>query len=152
MDIALISFVTRKHFLYNSFYFLLKLGPALPKALIGHSLVEILGDVFSVGGKYNQADFEVPQLSIYQLSCYSGICSWSTVNQQVKREHAYHVAIPVPFCPTTTTTTKTTTACADIWSTSKCKEKKKAGQCDTSCTTNDCVKTQAKCRKQCNIC
>ena len=46
---------------------------------------------------------------------------------------------------TTALTTTTAPACADIWFTSKCKEKKKAGECNTSYTTDDCVKTQAKC-------
>ena len=42
--------------------------------------------------------------------------------------------------------------CADIWSSSKCKKKMKAGECDTACTTDDCVKTQANCKKKCKIC
>ena len=53
---------------------------------------------------------------------------------------------------TIASTTTTAPACADIWSASKCKEKKKAGECNTSCTTDDCVKTQAKCKKKCKIC
>ena len=53
---------------------------------------------------------------------------------------------------TTTTITTTMTTCADIWSATKCKEKKKAGECDTSCTTDDCIKTQKKCKKKCKIC
>ena len=53
---------------------------------------------------------------------------------------------------TDTTPTASTPTCADIWSASKCKEKEKAGECDTSCTTDDCVKTQAKCKKKCKIC
>ena len=53
---------------------------------------------------------------------------------------------------TIASTTTTAPACADIWFTSKCKEKKKAGECDTSCTTDDCVKTQANCKKKCKIC
>ena len=46
----------------------------------------------------------------------------------------------------------TRTACADIWSALKCKKKNKAGECDISCTTDDCIKTQANCKKKCKIC
>jgi hypothetical protein len=41
--------------LYSVFYlsFLLTLGPVLPKALYGHSIVEIQGDAFLFGGEGN---------------------------------------------------------------------------------------------------
>ena len=76
-------------------YFLLTLGPPLPKALYGISIVEIQGDAFSFGGShggYNAA--------IYQLTCFSGICSWSTLNQELKVARRSTVAIRVPdnFC------------------------------------------------------
>ena len=108
-------------------------------------MIEIQGDAYLFGGfdagKWNSA--------IYQLSCSSGICSWSIINQELKVARSYAVAIPVPdnFC-----LEDTRTACADIWAASKCKEKKKAGECNTSCTTDDCVKTQQKCKKKCKIC
>ena len=82
-------------FILFSFLFLI-LGPVLPKALIGHSMVEIQGDVFLFGGSgidgYNAA--------IYQLSCSSGIFSWATLNQALKVGREYTVVIPVPdsFC------------------------------------------------------
>ena len=76
---------------------MLTLGPPLPKALFGHSIVEIQGDAFLFGGygggyPYNSA--------IYQLTCSSGICSWSTLNQELKVARYLTVAIPVPdyFC------------------------------------------------------
>ena len=81
---------------FNSFYsFLLTLGPALPKTLYGHSMVEIHGDAFVFGGypyPYNSA--------IYKITCSSGICSWSTLNQELKVARYWTVAIPVPdtFC------------------------------------------------------
>ena len=83
-----------KGHLFN-IYFLLTLGPPLPKALEGPSVVEIQGDAFLFGGSgggYNSA--------IYQLTCSSGICSWSTLNQELKVARYYTVAIPVPdtFC------------------------------------------------------
>ena len=71
--------------------FLPTLGPPLPKALYGISIVEIQGDAFLFGG-YNTA--------IYQLTCSSGTCSWSTLNQELKVSRSSTVAIPVPdnFC------------------------------------------------------
>ena len=85
-----------KGHLFN-IYFLLTLGPPLPKALYGISIVEIQGDAFLFGGygggyPYNSA--------IYQLTCSSGICSWSTLNQELKVGRFFPVAIPVPdnFC------------------------------------------------------
>ena len=76
---------------------LITLGPPLPKALRSLSMLEIHGDAFVFGGmdsgyNYNSA--------IYQLTCSSGICSWSTLNQELKVARAYTVAIPVPdtFC------------------------------------------------------
>ena len=74
---------------------MLTLGPPLPKALYEHSIVEIQGDAFLFGGdgdNYNSA--------IYQLTCSSGICSWSTLNQELKVARYRTVAIPVPdnFC------------------------------------------------------
>ena len=85
------------HYFFTLFFFLfLTLGPALPKTLYGHSMVEIQGDVFLFGGAgsggYNSA--------IYQLSCSSSICSWATLNQALKVGRRYTVAIPVPdsFC------------------------------------------------------
>ena len=89
----------------------------MPKALSGHSLLEIQGDVFLFGGYgsgYNSA--------IYQLSCSSGICSWATLNQALKVGRYITVANPVPdsFCieegttlfPTITTTSG---ACNQGW-------------------------------------
>ena len=84
------------HYFFTLFFILfLTLGPALPKALYGHSMLEIKGDVFLFGGygsSYNSA--------IYRLTCSSGICSWSTLNQELKVARYLTVAIPVPdnFC------------------------------------------------------
>ena len=86
----------KAHYFFTLFFFLfLTLGPALPKILEGHSMVEIQGDVFLFGGLssgYNSV--------IYQLSCSSGICSWATLNQALTVGRSYTVAIPVPdsFC------------------------------------------------------
>jgi hypothetical protein len=73
---------------------LITLGPPLPKRLYDLSMLEIHGDAFVFGGccTYNSA--------IYQLTCSSGICSWSTLNQELKLARESTVAIPVPdtFC------------------------------------------------------
>ena len=75
--------------------FSLSLGPTLPKTLYGPSMVEMQGDTFlfgGYGGGYNSA--------IYQITCSSGICSWSTLNQELKVARTETVAIRVPnnFC------------------------------------------------------
>ena len=142
------SFVDQheKTFFTVPFPFLLTLGPPLPKALRYFSMLEIQQDVFIFGGQDSVSNSH--NSAIYQLTCSSVICSWSTIKQELKVGRSLTSAILVPdyfgnFC---------TAACADIWSDSKCKEKKKAGECNTSCTTDDCVKTQAKCKKKCKIC
>jgi hypothetical protein len=86
-----------KGHLFN-IYFLLTLGLPLPKALRSFSIVEIQGDAFLFGGLIN--NYPYYNSDIYQLTCSSGICSWSTLNQQLKVTRSYPVAIPVPdnFC------------------------------------------------------
>ena len=83
----------------SNIYFLLTLGPPLPKALYGHSIVEIQGDAFLFGGRYYSGGW-IYNSAIYQLTCSSGICSWSTLNQELKVARRYTVAIHVPdnFC------------------------------------------------------
>ena len=56
-------------------------------------MLEIQGDVFIFGG----GDGGVHQLesAIYQLSCSSGICSWATLNQELKVGRGLTVAIPI---------------------------------------------------------
>ena len=83
-----------KGHLFN-IYFFLTLGPPLPKALEYHSVVEIQGDAFLFGGYSGDHN-----AAIYQLTCSSGICNWSTLNQEIKTARYSTVAIPVPdnFC------------------------------------------------------
>ena len=59
-------------------------------------MVEIQGDAFLFGGY----DGSNRNSAIYQLTCSSGICSWSTLNQELKLARDYTVVIPVPdtFC------------------------------------------------------
>ena len=44
-------------------------------------MVEIHGDVFTFGGFSDDADLNS---AIYKFTCSSGICSWSTINQELK--------------------------------------------------------------------
>ena len=78
---------------------MLTLGPTLPKAIEQHSIVEIQGDAFLFGGEYYSSGYKYNS-DIYQLTCSSGICSWSTLNQELKVSRSSTVAIPVPdnFC------------------------------------------------------
>jgi hypothetical protein len=73
------------------FSFLLILGPEMPKAIRLHSLHEIQGDVYLFGGQSGGSK----NSAIYQLSCSSGNCSWSTVTQVLKVARYLTVVIPV---------------------------------------------------------
>ena len=83
-------------FSFHFFPFLLTLGPPLPKAIYGFSMLEMNGDVYAFGGASGQGY----QSAIYQLSCSSGLCSWTTLNQQLKVGRTSPVVIPVQddFC------------------------------------------------------
>ena len=113
LSLALWTFVKHEGaLLYYCFsLFLLNLGPALPKALWGHSMLEIQGDIFLFGG-YSSGSYNS---AIYQLSCSSGICSWAQLNQGLKVARMYTVAIPVPdsFCLEAEVTT--TPSCNQGW-------------------------------------
>ena len=68
-------------------------------------MLEMHGNTYVIGGLDSSGAY---QSSIYQLSCSSGLCSWSTLNQQLKNERYKSVAIAVQdnFCiPINTTTT-----------------------------------------------
>ena len=82
-------------FSFIFFLFLLTLGPPLPKAMNGFSMLEMHGDTYVIGGWDGSA-----QSSIYQLICSSGLCSWTTLNQQLKVARRFTVAIAVQdnFC------------------------------------------------------
>ena len=83
----------RAFFFSFPFPFFLILGPPLPKALHSFSMLEIQGDAFIFGGVDTGANYN---LAIYQLTCSSDICSWSTLNQALKVGRDSFVAIPVP--------------------------------------------------------
>ena len=73
------------------FHFLLTLGPQLPKAIYGFSMLEMNGDTYAIGG-YGWGGYKS---AIYQLSCSSELCSWTTLNQQLKVGRRNSVAIVV---------------------------------------------------------
>ena len=62
-------------------------------------MLEIQGDLFVFGGY----SYDYPsgyQSAIRKMSCLSGVCSWTTINQELKVARQYLVAISVPdyFC------------------------------------------------------
>ena len=94
-----------KHCINSSLFY--TLGPPLPKEIEEFATLEMHGDVFVFGGRDINLE---EQSSIYQLSCFSGLCSWSTLSKQLKVARIKPVAIPVTEgnhqCETTTITSK----------------------------------------------
>ena len=80
-----------------NFSSLLTLGPSLPKALRGSSMVELGDNLYIIGGWSNYGS---DQNEIHQLSCISGSCSWRTLTQQLKVDRISLVSLPVDnsFC------------------------------------------------------
>ena len=77
------------------FSYLLTLGPPLPKAIRSFSMLEMHGDTYVIGGYGGGYES-----SIYKLSCSSGLCSWTTLNQQLKvgRRSTVAIAVQDSFC------------------------------------------------------
>ena len=69
----------------------------MPKALIGHSMLEIQGDLFVFGGSDENWNM---QSAVHKMSCSSEVCSWTTINQELKVARELLVAMSVPdyFC------------------------------------------------------
>ena len=63
----------------------------MPKVLYGHSMLEIQGDLFVFGGYSSGYQSEV-----HKMSCSTGVCSWNTINQELKVARSFLVAISVP--------------------------------------------------------
>ena len=84
------------------FVFLPTLGPPLPIGLSAFSMLSIQGDAFVFGGTTGgeQSYLGTEQSSIYQFRCSSRICSWTTLNQELKVARYLTSVIPVPdsFC------------------------------------------------------
>ena len=71
----------------------LELGPPLPKALWDSSMVELGENLYIIGGNSN--DGSGHQREIHQLSCFSGLCSWTTLTQQLKVARTRPVALSI---------------------------------------------------------
>ena len=69
----------------------------MPKALYGHSMLEIQGDLFVFGGSDENWNM---QSAVHKMSCSSEVCSWTTINQELKVARELLVAMSVPdyFC------------------------------------------------------
>ena len=69
----------------------------MPKALIGHSMLEIQGDLFVFGGSDENWNM---QSAVHKMSCSSEVCSWTTINQELKvaRESLVAMSVPDYFC------------------------------------------------------
>ena len=71
----------------------------MPKSLIWHSMVEVNGDLYVMGGSNYGDEYDEDKL-IYKLSCSNGNCTWTTLTQQLKFAREGQVAILVndSFC------------------------------------------------------
>ena len=79
-----------------------KLGPALPKGMDTHSMVELGEHLYVIGGSspdFISSDFPAWK-EIHKLTCVSGACSWTTLTQQLKVGRGFAIGIPVmdSFC------------------------------------------------------
>ena len=63
----------------------------MPKKLYGLSVVVIEGDLYTIGGG---------QTAIHRLSCSSGNCAWTTMDQEIKvgREDQVSMVVPKNLC------------------------------------------------------
>ena len=64
----------------------------MPKKLWGLSAVVLNGDLYAIGG-HDGNDY---QTAIHRLSCSSGNCAWTTMDQELKVARGYLVAMAVP--------------------------------------------------------
>jgi hypothetical protein len=69
----------------------------MPKRLERHSIINIGGDLYLLGGA--DENYEAQKL-IYKLTCNFRECNWTTLNQQLKVGRISAVAIPLldSFC------------------------------------------------------
>ena len=86
-----------------------RLGLKVPKGLSKHSMLEIHGDIFIFGGENTGGGAELEgtgwdtkNFAIYKITCSTGICSLSTINQELKvvrTERPVTIHVPDSFCP-----------------------------------------------------
>ena len=62
----------------------------MPMANFGHAVVEVGQDLYVIGG-YDGGNHK----EIQRLSCSSQVCTWTTINQQLKVARRQAVAIPI---------------------------------------------------------
>ena len=65
----------------------------MPRKIRSLSAVEIGGDLYTIGGYSN--DGSGYQTAINKISCSSRVCTWTTINQQLKVGRGIPIAIPV---------------------------------------------------------
>ena len=69
----------------------------MPKRLYGLSAVVLSGDLYAIGGRDENSYY---QTAIHRLSCSSGNCAWTTMDQELKvgRKDAIAMAVPNNLC------------------------------------------------------
>ena len=65
----------------------------MPKKLEGLSAVVLDGDLYAIGGQDENYDY---QTAIHRLSCSSGNCAWTTMDQELKVARGFQVSLAVP--------------------------------------------------------
>ena len=65
----------------------------MPKKLGGLSAVVLNGDLYAIGGRDENDHY---QTAIHCLSCSSGNCAWTTMDQELKVARFCHIAMAVP--------------------------------------------------------
>ena len=65
----------------------------MPKKLSDLSAVVLSGDLYAMGGEDDHGDY---QTAIHRLSCLSGNCAWTKMDQELKFGRAYQVSLAVP--------------------------------------------------------
>jgi len=68
-------------------------GPKMPKKLRGLSAVVLGGDLYAIGGLDENDD---DQTAIHRLSCSSGNCAWTTMDEELTVGRAGQVSFAVP--------------------------------------------------------
>ena len=64
----------------------------MPKRIAGLSVVVLRGDLYTIGG-FDEND--TVQSAIHRLSCSSGNCAWTTINQELKVGRGFPIVVPV---------------------------------------------------------
>ena len=63
----------------------------MPMANGAHAVVEVGRDLYVIGGHDDGGNLK----EIQKLSCSSRVCTWTTINQQLKVARRTAVAIPI---------------------------------------------------------